>query len=68
MNISDEAVEAAHRAICEDDLDECLEWRGKCVKALEAAAPHMIASGWDAGYAAGVREEQPGRTKNPYRE
>lgn len=43
MNISDEAVEAAHRAICDDGLDECLEWRGKCVKAVEAAAPYLIA-------------------------
>jgi hypothetical protein len=43
MQISDEAVEAAHRAICEDDLEYCLDWRGKCVKAVEAAAPHMLA-------------------------
>lgn len=38
------AVQAAHAAICEQRLDDCLDpgWRGKCVKAVEAAAPHML--------------------------
>ena len=39
--IPDEAVVAAHAAICEENLDDCLEWRGKCVKAVEAAAPFI---------------------------
>jgi len=39
MTITEEAVQAAHSAICEENLDDCLEWRGKCVKAVEAAAP-----------------------------
>lgn len=41
-----EAVRAAHAAICEQNLDDCLDpdWRGKCVKALEAAAPYILSS------------------------
>ncbi len=35
--------------------------------ALEAAAPYMLAGAWAEGYAAGVRVEQPGWTKSPYR-
>lgn len=44
VNVPAEAVQAAHAAICEQNLDDCLDpdWRGKCVKALEAAAPHML--------------------------
>jgi len=34
---------------------------------LEAAAPFIAAQAWDEGYSGGVREEQPGWTKNPYR-
>ena len=41
MSIPDEAIEAAHRAICEDSYGECAEWHGKCVKAVEAAAPYV---------------------------
>lgn len=41
--IPHEAVQAAHAAICEQNFDDCLEWRGRCVKAVEAAAPHMLA-------------------------
>lgn len=37
------------------------------MNALEAAAPYIRAEGWDEGYAAGVREEQPGWTMNPYK-
>lgn len=39
------AIQAAHAAICEQNIDDCLDpaWRGKCVKAVEAAAPHMFA-------------------------
>jgi hypothetical protein len=41
--IPEAAVEAAHAVICEDSLDDCLEWRGRCVKAVEAAAPFIAA-------------------------
>lgn len=39
------AYEAAHAAICEQGLDDCLDqdWRGKCVKAVDAAAPSIRA-------------------------
>lgn len=47
MNIPKEAVEATHAAICEQNLEDCLEWRGRCVKAVEAAAPHMLAAALD---------------------
>lgn len=50
-------------------------YRDEARELLEAAAPHIIelaaprimAKAWDEGYQAGVREEQPGWTKNPYR-
>ena len=40
------AIQAAHAAVCEQSLDDCLDpdWRGKCVKAVEAAAPHIKCS------------------------
>jgi hypothetical protein len=43
MNIPMEAVRAAHSVICEQNIDDCLDpdWRGKCVKAVEAAAPFL---------------------------
>lgn len=67
MSDSQDAVEAVHRAICEYDLDECLEWRGKCVKAVEAAAPYMLAAAWDEGVNA--RRDYRGEllARNPYR-
>lgn len=47
--IPTEAIIAAHAAICEQNLDDCLDpdWRGKCVKAVEAAAPYIQAEAWD---------------------
>lgn len=47
--IPEEAVQAAHAAICEQNLDDCLDpdWRGKCVKAVEAAAPHIRAQAFE---------------------
>lgn len=39
----EKAVQAAHAAICEENFADCLEWRGKCVKAVEAAAPYLFA-------------------------
>jgi hypothetical protein len=43
--IPEGAVQAAHTAICEQNLDDCLDpdWRGKCVKAVEAATPSIRA-------------------------
>ncbi|MDQ0241206.1 hypothetical protein [Arthrobacter bambusae] len=38
-----EVVEAAHAAICEDSLADCLEWGGRCVKSVKAAAPFLRA-------------------------
>ena len=45
-----EAIEAAHAAICEESLKDCLDpdWRGKCVRAVEAAAPYLRAQALDA--------------------
>lgn len=42
--IPEKAIQAAHAAICEQNLDDCLDpgWRGKCVKAVEAAAPIIL--------------------------
>lgn len=31
----DELAQVIHSRICEESLDDCLEWRGKCVKAAE---------------------------------
>lgn len=44
MNTMDSATLAAHAAICEDSPEDCLEWEGRCIKAVEAAAPHIIAA------------------------
>ena len=74
-------MQAAHSAICEDNLDDCLEWRGRCVKAVEAAAPHMMAQAFEEGQKSGMRHadrlvaaakigrpELPGPiSPNPYR-
>ena len=45
MNARDKAVEAVHRRICEESLSEHMDpkWPGKCVKAVQAAAPHLAA-------------------------
>lgn len=74
MNIPYNAVQAAHAAICEQNFDDCLEWRGKCVKAVEAAAPHLMAKAWDEsvseGEACGWVHEHAGndmRKRNPHR-
>lgn len=37
------AIEAIHAAICEDSLDECIEYRGQCVKAAEAGSEFIAA-------------------------
>lgn len=80
--IPTEAIVAAHAAICEQNLDDCMdpEWRGKCVKAVEAAAPHILAPAFDEGVKAGAdyrfklahsiehdTPEEPCPIINPYR-
>ncbi len=42
MSTRDELIEAAHSAICETNLDHCIEWRGKCAKATDA----ILAAGY----------------------
>ena len=64
---AEKAVEAAHAAICEDSLSDCLDldWGGgKCYRAVHAALPHLTAQdvphlirqakaeAWDEGYRA----------------
>ena len=42
----EKAVKAAHAAICEDSLSDCLDldWGGgKCYRAVHAALPHLTA-------------------------
>lgn len=69
--ISEEAVQAAHAAICEQNFDDCLEWRGRCVKAVEAAAPRIAEQAWDEGRNCGARfpygKRGLGTDDNPYR-
>jgi len=72
MNIPDAAVEAAAIAIFglrgrKWTVMEELTCTSQAKRALEAAAPHLQSAAWDEGYSDGVREEQPGWTKNPYR-
>lgn len=58
MKISSEAIEAAVEAHCE----------GTMRAALEAAAPHMLAAGWDQGYKTGLFDkEYYSANPNPYR-
>jgi hypothetical protein len=42
--IPDEAVEAIHAVICEESMEDHMDpdWPGRCVKAAQAAAPHII--------------------------
>ncbi|WKK11948.1 hypothetical protein QYN14_25715 [Rhodococcus ruber] len=43
MSIRDELIEAAHSAICETNLDDCIEWHGRCAKAADAIlARHSV--------------------------
>jgi hypothetical protein len=55
MVIPEKAIQAAHAAICEQNIEDCLDpdWRGKCVKAVEAAAPHMLAAAFAYGWREG---------------
>lgn len=58
--IPEKAIQAAHAAICEQNLDDCLDpgWRGKCVKAVEAATPFILAQAF-AEAAADIDERRP---------
>jgi len=44
--IPDKAVEAIHAAICEESLEDHMDpvWPGRCVKAVQAAYPHIAAA------------------------
>jgi hypothetical protein len=35
------AILEAHKAICEDSVNDCLEYYGNCIKAVEAIATHL---------------------------
>lgn len=50
--IPDEAVEAIHAAICEESLEGHMDpgWPGRCVKAAQAAVPHLTQPAYDDGY------------------
>ena len=32
----DKRIEAVHAAICDDSPNECIEWGGNCVRAVDA--------------------------------
>ncbi|AUM18277.1 MULTISPECIES: hypothetical protein [Rhodococcus] len=36
MSIRNELIEVAHSVICETNLDDCIEWHGRCAKATDA--------------------------------
>jgi hypothetical protein len=38
----DDVTIAVHAAICEDSPEDCVEWRGACVKAVEAAREAIL--------------------------
>lgn len=46
--ISVEAVQAVHSLICEESLEDHMDpqWPGRCVKAVQAAAPALMRSAW----------------------
>ena len=83
--IPDAAVEAAARGMLAnsnwgdrwDDLSDLHKgwWRAQATFALEAAAPHMLADAWEAGWKAssgwGIYIDMGGdepNTDNPYKE
>lgn len=81
--IPHKAIEAIHAAICEESLEDHMDpvWPGRCVKAAQAAAPHLMAKAFDEGQKSGMRHadrliaaakigrsELPGTlSPNPYR-
>lgn len=40
-DIEAKAILEAHKAICETNVNECLEYYGNCIKAVEAIATHL---------------------------
>jgi hypothetical protein len=74
MTISDEAVEAAARAMAHlfDYQTEAgkSHWRDKAKRTLEAAAPHLMVQAWDEGNIAGIFDlpSEDHATPNPYRD
>ena len=38
----DDVTISVHGAICEDSPEECVEWRGPCVKAVEAVRTAVL--------------------------
>lgn len=40
----DDATIAVHGAVCESSPEECVEWRGPCVRAMEAARAAILGS------------------------
>lgn len=68
MKISDEAVEAAHKAWREQDALDSSIFEYNLRAALEAAAPYIAADAWDEGHNHCFRVEDPTRNdRNPYR-
>jgi hypothetical protein len=73
MNISDEAVEAAHRAWRAQNTEPGTIFEYNLRAALEAAAQHLQAEAWDEGEAAGQDNADSNRgyniehKSNPYR-
>lgn len=74
--ISDEAVEAAAKALFEESVtpwrmaakEERVIFRRRARAALEAAAPHLMAESWDQGYDEGLSAGRGSRSDaNPYR-
>jgi hypothetical protein len=65
MNISDEAVEASYKGFMEIGRGGTI--RQAISRALEAAAPHLMAQAWDEGRQADDFSVSTGFEKNPYR-
>jgi hypothetical protein len=75
VNISDEAVEAAHKAWRVQAGAEGTIFEYNLRASLEAAAPHIAAQAWDRGFDRGFYDPLAGRDRdasesaasNPYR-
>jgi hypothetical protein len=63
-----EAVEAVHSRICEESLAEHMDpqWPGRCVKAVQAAAPHLTAQAFrDAADAIDAQRDESNPDRKP---
>jgi len=51
------AIQAIHAAICEESLEDHMDpaWPGRCVKAAQAAYPHLMAQAFDEGQKSALR-------------